>query len=115
MKHSHRVHSSKRNLSLKAKSYPVERKEGNTEGQTELAVWMGETPRYRDGGARVGVSRKQGHLYHLKGNSHLILASNPTCSCLFWKTSKRWGWAASGRGAGGGPKEGARRGGRRDK
>ena len=46
MKHSHRVHSSKRNLSPKAKSFPVERKEGNTEGCTELAVWMGVTPRY---------------------------------------------------------------------
>lgn len=35
MKHSHRVHSSKRNLSPKAKSFPVERKEGNTEGCAE--------------------------------------------------------------------------------
>lgn len=34
MKHSHRVHSSKRNLSPKAKSFPVERKEGNTEHGT---------------------------------------------------------------------------------
>lgn len=35
MKHSHRVHSSKRNLSPKAKSFLVERKEGNTEGCAE--------------------------------------------------------------------------------
>lgn len=32
MKHSHRVHSSKRNLSPKAKSFPVERREANTGG-----------------------------------------------------------------------------------
>lgn len=57
MKHSHRVHSSKRNLSPKAKSSPVERREGNREERTELAMWMGAMPRYGvGGGERKGGS-----------------------------------------------------------
>ena len=72
MKHSHRVHSSKRNLSPKAKSSPVERREGSREGCAELTVWMGAMPRYRGGGGgaggEVGGSRSERHLYHLKGS-----------------------------------------------
>lgn len=54
MKHSHRVHSSKRNLSPKAKSFPAERREGSGEGHAELAVWMGAMPRYGVGGRGCG-------------------------------------------------------------
>lgn len=60
MKHSHRVHSSKRNLSPKAKSSPVERREGSREGCAELAVWMGAMPRYGRGAVGEGVGEVGG-------------------------------------------------------
>lgn len=83
MKHSHRVHSSKRNLSLRAKSYPVERKERNTEGQNGLAVWTGEMPRYWDRGARVGVTRKVGTSVPSEGKFSLDSGLQPHRLRLF--------------------------------
>lgn len=44
MKHSHRVHSSKRNLSPKAKSLPKERREGEQQCKGEAGLGLGSHP-----------------------------------------------------------------------
>lgn len=114
MKHSHRVHSSKRNLSPKAKSSPVERREGNGGGRTELAMWMGVMPRYGVGGGEgkgeVGGSRSERHLYHLKGSSFLTWFWPPAPHAMSVMESPRQSWTSVW---GHVPTEGTRRGGQR--
>lgn len=62
MKHSHRVHSSKRNLSLKAKSYPVERKERNTEGQNGASNVDGRDAQVLESRRKDGGDPKSGDI-----------------------------------------------------